>query len=182
MRNFSFFMMTIFDNTFWWQFSDFWKISWFFEILGRFTLEALITCDTWDTDYIDFLKSCDTWDTAYMWHLRHWLHCWQLSTTLLRITLWSWIALRQGQHSQFLRCFETEISVLETFPRGKWLFRGWIRQRAISKRPTYFSCFNFWRMIIKRQYVWPRISPHYTLLFYGIRTHAPKDWCLKPAP
>ena len=125
--------------------------------------EALITCDTWDTDYIEFLKSWDTWDTAYMWHG---LHCWQLRTTSLRITLWSWIALRQGQHSQFLRCFETEISVLETFPRGKWLFRGWIRQRAISKRPTYFSCFNFWRMIIKRQYAWPRISQNYTLLFH----------------
>ena len=58
---------------------------------------------------VRFLKSCDlkldTWDTDYMWHLRHWLHCWQLRTTLLRITLWSWIALRQGQHSQFLRCF-----------------------------------------------------------------------------
>ena len=89
---FSFFMMTIFDNAFWWQFSDFWKIFWFFEILWHFTLEALITCDTWDTDYADFLKSCDTWDTAYMWHLRHWLHCWQLTTTLLRIPLWSWIA------------------------------------------------------------------------------------------
>ena len=88
MRMFSYFMMTIFDNTFWWQFSDFWKIFWFFEILWHFTLEALITCDTWDTDYTDFLKSCDTWDTAYMWHLRHWLHCWQLRTTLLRINLW----------------------------------------------------------------------------------------------
>ena len=39
-----------------------------------------------------FLKSCDTWDTVYMWHLRHWLHCWQLRTTLLRFTLWSWSA------------------------------------------------------------------------------------------
>ena len=92
MRMFSYFMMTIFDNTFWWQFSDFLKFFWFFEILWHFTLEALITCDTWYTDYTDFLKSCDTWDTAYMWHLRHWLHCWQLRTTLLRITLWSWIA------------------------------------------------------------------------------------------
>ena len=57
------------------------------------------------------------------------------------------------------RCFETEISVLDTFPRGKLLFP------AISKRPTYLSCFNFWRMI-KRQYVWRRISQHYTLLFH----------------
>ena len=143
------------------NFQIFWNL-----VTCNLTIETLISCDTWDTDYTDFLKSCDTWDTAYMWHLRHWLHCWHWEQHLLRITLWSWIALRQGQHSQFLRCFETEISVLETFPRGKWLFRGWIRQRAISKRPTYFSCFNFWRMIIKRQYVWPRISPHYTLLFH----------------
>ena len=33
-----------------------------------------------------------TWGTDYMWHLRHWLHCWQFRTTLLRITLWLWIA------------------------------------------------------------------------------------------
>ena len=57
----------------------------------------------------DFLKSCDlkldTWDTDYMWHLRHWLHCWQLRTTLLRITLWPLNKEWWGQHLQFLRCF-----------------------------------------------------------------------------
>ena len=67
----------------------------------------------------DFLKSCDvkldTWYTDYMWHLRHWSYCWQLRTTLSRITLWSLtinsdnlcyltINCDTGQHSQFLRC------------------------------------------------------------------------------
>ena len=71
MRMFSYFMMTIFDNTFWWQFSYFRKIFRFFET----------------------------------WHLRHWLHCCQLRTTLLTITLWPLNKEWQGQHSQFLGCF-----------------------------------------------------------------------------
>ena len=57
----------------------------------------------------DFLKSCDlkldTWDTDYMWHLRHWLHCWQLRTTIWTITLWPLNREWWWQHSQFLRCF-----------------------------------------------------------------------------
>ena len=64
MRMFSFFMMTIFDNTFWWQFS--------ISILENFQIFEILWPETW--------------------HLRHWLHCWQLRTTLLRITLWPWIA------------------------------------------------------------------------------------------
>ena len=45
-----------FDNTFWWQFSDFWKIFRFFEILWPET-----------------------------WHLRHWLHVTLTLITLLTI-------------------------------------------------------------------------------------------------
>ena len=57
MRMFSYFMMTIFDNSFWWQFSDFWKIFRFFEILWPET-----------------------------WHLRHWLHV-TLETLITLLTI-----------------------------------------------------------------------------------------------
>ena len=46
-----------FDNTFWWQFSDFWKIFRFFEILWPET-----------------------------WHLRHWLHV-TLETLITLLTI-----------------------------------------------------------------------------------------------
>ena len=39
------------------------------------------------------------------WHLRHWLHCWQLRTTLLTITLWPLNKEWWWKHLQFLRCF-----------------------------------------------------------------------------
>ena len=57
MRMLSYFMMTIFYNTFWWQFSDFWKIFRFFEILWPET-----------------------------WHLRHWLHV-TLETLITLLTI-----------------------------------------------------------------------------------------------
>ena len=61
MRMFSFFMMTIFDKTFWWQFSDCWKIfrfsDFFLQIFWKF---CDLTLDTWDTDYI-----ADNWEQQY---------------------------------------------------------------------------------------------------------------------
>ena len=38
------------------------------------------------------------------WHLRHWLHFWQLRTTIWTITLWPLNTEWWWQHSQFLRC------------------------------------------------------------------------------
>ena len=38
------------------------------------------------------------------WHLRHWLHFWQLRTTILTFTLWPLNRKWRGQHPQFLRC------------------------------------------------------------------------------
>ena len=56
-------------------------------------------------NFSDFLKIL--WPDT--WHLRHWLHCWQLRTTILTITLWPLNKEWQGQHSQFLRCFLVHI-------------------------------------------------------------------------
>ena len=51
------------------------------------------------------LKS-NPWDSwPETWHLRHWLHFWQLRTTILTFTLWPLNKEWRGQHSQFLRCF-----------------------------------------------------------------------------
>ena len=41
-------------------------------------------------------------------HLRHWLHFWQLRTTIWTIRLWSLNTEWWWQHSQFLRCFKTD--------------------------------------------------------------------------
>ena len=51
------------------------------------------------------LKS-NPWDSwPETWHLRHWLHFWQLRTTIWTITLWPLNREWWWQHSQFLRCF-----------------------------------------------------------------------------
>ena len=64
------FMMTIHDDNSWWQF--FMKI---FRVFGKFQMFG---------KFSDFLKIL--WPDTL--HLRHWLHCWQLRTTVLTITLW----------------------------------------------------------------------------------------------
>ena len=78
-----------FDDNFRWQsfdkkFSEFLKVSNFFESFQIF----------WK-----FL-----WPET--WHLRHWLHFWQLRTTIWTITLWPLNTEWWWQHSQFLRCFK----------------------------------------------------------------------------
>ena len=64
--------------------------------------------------FSDFLKIL--W--PYTWHLRHchWLHCWQLRTTILTITLLPLNKEWQGQHSQFLGCFWCTLICLESGP------------------------------------------------------------------
>ena len=60
-----------------------------------------------------FFESCQIfWKLLWpeTWHLRHWLHFWQLRTTIWTITMWPLNRERWWQHSQFLRCF---ISVFE---------------------------------------------------------------------
>ena len=65
------------------EFSDFWKVFRFFESVQIF----------WK-----FL-----WPET--WHLRHWLHFWQLRTTIWTIALWPLNTEWWWQHSQFLRCY-----------------------------------------------------------------------------
>ena len=56
-------------------------------------------------------KDNDNWRTPSkinprdLWPLRHWLHFWQLRTTILTIILWLLNAGWWWQHSQFLQCF-----------------------------------------------------------------------------
>ena len=40
-----------------------------------------------------------------LWHLRHWLQCWQLRTWIHDYLCYLTIKSDTGQHSQFLRCF-----------------------------------------------------------------------------
>ena len=87
------FLMTIFDDNFWWQF--WWQfLMTLFD--DHFWWQFLMTI------FDDILWKLLWHET---WHLRHWLHFWQLRTTIWTITLcplnieWWW------QHSQFLRCF-----------------------------------------------------------------------------
>ena len=56
-------------------------------------------------NFSDFRKTNprDLWPDT--WYLRHWLHFWQLRTTIWTITLWPLNIEWWWQHSQFLRCF-----------------------------------------------------------------------------
>ena len=85
------FLMTIFDENFWWQFWQFWQI---FGKHLRFAENFQIA------DFQIFWKFL--WPET--WHLRHWLHFWQLRTTIWTITLWPLNIEWWWQHSQFLRC------------------------------------------------------------------------------
>ena len=85
-------LMTIFDNFFY----NFWQ---FWQIFGkhlRFAENFQIA------DFQIFWKFL--WPET--WHLRHWLHFWQLRTTIWTITLWPLNIEWWWQHSQFLRCFK----------------------------------------------------------------------------
>ena len=68
--------------------------------------------------FSDFLKIL--WPDT--WHLRHWLHCWQLRTTILTITLWPLNKEWGGQHSQLLRCFVSLLPCYELKMSLFWLF------------------------------------------------------------
>ena len=77
-------IFTIFDNfDIFWQFLQFWH---FLTIMSIFQ------------SFWRFL-----WPET--WHLRHWLHFWQLRRTIWTITLWSLNTEWWWQHSQFLPCF-----------------------------------------------------------------------------
>jgi len=113
------FLVKIFGDNFWWQFlmtifydnflslflmTNFDDNFHFFENGWNF-----FSSDFWNFFQI-FWKSCYlTLDTL----IRHWLHCWQLRTTILTITLWPLNKEWRGQHSQFLRCFLSISSVRE---------------------------------------------------------------------
>ena len=85
------FLMTIFDDNFWWHF-----LMTIFRLLENFQIFGFFSSD--------FLKIL--WPDT--WHLRHWLHCWQLRTTILTITLWPLNKEWQWQHSQCFHILWTE--------------------------------------------------------------------------
>ena len=67
------------------------------------------------------------------WHLRHWLHFWQLRTTILTFTLWPLNKEWWWQHSQFLRCF------LWGFP---YCPNDSMKKGCIEKTGTHPLCFH----------------------------------------
>ena len=73
------------------------------------------------------------------WHLRHWLHCWQLRTTLLTITLWPLNKECWWQHSQFLRCFERMVSL----PLCIFLAATFVENEFSRSRLTQSTIFSF---------------------------------------
>ena len=68
------------------------------------------------------------------WHLRHWLHFWQLRTTIWTITLWPLNREWWWQHSQFLRCLFCPLSPWQL------RFAGWlVVWQASQSLPWQFS-------------------------------------------
>ena len=57
-----------------------------------------------------------------LWHLRHWLHFWQLRTWFLDNLCYLTIRSDTGQHLQFLRCLILLFSAAEDMIRLKFLF------------------------------------------------------------
>ena len=92
--------MTIFDNFY--NFDIFWQFWQFFTIFDNFWMFLDLR------KVFRFLGSFQSfWKFLWpeTWHLRHWLHFWQLRTTIWTITLWPLNREWWWQHSQFLRCF-----------------------------------------------------------------------------
>ena len=100
-------ILTIFDN-----FDNFWQFLTILTIFDNFDnfwqfLTILTIMTTFD-NFWQFMWSFQCfWKFLWpeTWHLRHWLHFWQLRTTTLTITLWPLNREWWWQHSQFLRCF-----------------------------------------------------------------------------
>ena len=108
------YLMTIFDDNFWWQFleDNFWCSFLLTICYANFWwqfLLAIFDVNFWwhffDVNFQIFGKFQIFWENFVAWHLRHWLHCIQLRTTILTITLWPLNKEWWGQHLQFLRCF-----------------------------------------------------------------------------
>ena len=109
-------LLTLFDDHFL-LFTRFFEILWPVSILNRYFCSQnfwnLVTLYTWNTDYMWHLRHWLHRFFEILWHLRHWLHV-TLETLITLLTIENNIiknyfvimnCLRQGQHSQFLRCF-----------------------------------------------------------------------------
>ena len=96
-------MHIIFDGHFW----QFWQ---FLQNFGKH-LRCAENCPIFREKKSDFLQLFESFQIFWKflwpetWHLRHWLHFWQLRTTIWTITLWPLNTEWWWQHSQFLRCF-----------------------------------------------------------------------------
>ena len=111
--------------TFWQFFDNFWQVWIFFwqllkfidifdnffdkflQFLIIFTILIIFECFLICGKFSDFWGIFQSfWNFLWpeTWHLRHWLHFWQLRTTIWTITLWPLNREWWWQHSQFLRC------------------------------------------------------------------------------
>ena len=72
-----------------------------------------------------------------LWHLRHWLQFWQLSTWIHDNLCYLTIKSETGQHSQFLRCFNAIITFSWKFycPFCVCLFVAWVGLCLLSCSP-----------------------------------------------
>ena len=117
------------------------KTNTFREHLQRAILE---TCDLWDIwlkrwgdmtmtmtntktktmTKTNTLRAPSKSDPSDLWHLRHWLHFWQLRTWFLDNLCYLTIKSDTGQHSQFLRCFFLfcTFPLCDTILPNRWIF------------------------------------------------------------
>ena len=74
------------------------------------------TCDPWDM--LSEWRGDMTWPET--WHLRHWLHFWQLRTTILTFTLCPWI--KSDGDSIRNSCYVSSLCLFLWFiPESRWL-------------------------------------------------------------
>ena len=79
--------------------------NWFIRFADRWpSLPQMSGSSSPCADFWKFSDPGDLWPET--WHLIHWLHFWQLKTTILTITLCPLNKEWRGPHSQLLRCFE----------------------------------------------------------------------------
>ena len=107
------------------KFLGFWKIFRFFEnfqifrLLENFQIFEKFQIFWKISDFLKIFRFFESFQIFWKflwpetWHLRHWLHCWQLRTTILTITLWPLNKEWRGPHSQFLQCFYVNLWLIK---------------------------------------------------------------------
>ena len=106
--------MIIFDNFCnFWQFltvfNTFWQFLTMFTFLSTF-LDIFWQCFTF-WQFLTIFDNVDNWKDSPedLWHLRYWLQFWHLRNWIHDNLCYLTINCDTGQHSQFLRCFLSDV-------------------------------------------------------------------------